>query len=261
MTVNDWDFNALESLIQERGDNVIHELGINCPCRAEDAYAAGTLVDERPATRRRMGCAQCGGSGRFYRDAKQLKGLITSVESGRNRELLELGYARPGDCTFSPSLHAPQIQDFDRITMLYSTPVSGGEILMRNSANIGDNALLDLGLENAEDRLWYEADCVLWCEDEDGNTYTQGADFTVDGKVITWVANKPDDGKFYTLKYNAYLEWICYVSPLTRFDRNRKLGQRVLLRKIHLADINDHKFDTAAKRQDEALDFTRTKTV
>lgn len=258
----DWDFNALESLIEDRGETVVHETGVACPCRAEDAIASATLTENRPTTRRRYGCEQCGGTGFIYRNAKCVKGLITSVESGRNRELLELGYAVPGDCTFSPSLYATQIQDFDRITLRYPTPVSSGQILMRNAANMGDNAMLNLGLTESQDRLWYEAVCATWCEDENGVLYTQDVDFTLDGKVVEWGGGKaPSHGTFYTIKYNAYLEWVCYATPLTRFDRNRKLGQRVLLRKVHVASLNDYEFDTVEKREERELEFTRTTTI
>lgn len=256
----DWDFANLEQLIVDRGDRVIHEKGISCPCRSQDAYGSTILRENKPSTQRKLDCQQCGGIGWLYRDAGLIKGLITSVESGRNRKLIEAGYAIPGDCVFSPSLKFGQVHDFDRITMLYAAPVGDGQVLLRNAARLAENGLLNLGLSDAEDRLWYEADCVEWCEDEDGTVYTQSVDFRIDGKKIIWVGSKPADGKFYTIKYNAYLQWIIYATPLTRFDRDRKLGQRVLLRKVHVAEINDYKFDTAENRQEQEIAFT-TKTT
>lgn len=257
----DWDFNNLEGLIQSRGDNVIHETGVACPCRAEDVYGSTILQENRPATRRRLDCAQCGGSGWIYRNAQVIKGLVTSVEAGRSRQLIELGYAVPGDCVFSPSLNAVQVTDFDRITFQYAVPVNEGQVILRNAANLEDNAMLDLGLAANEDRLWYQADCVFWCEDEDGNVYQQGTDFTVEEKVLTWIGGRPRDGKFYTVKYNAYLEWIAYATPMTRFDVHRKLGQRVLLRKLHVAAQNDYEFDTVAKRAEQEASFTNKTTI
>jgi hypothetical protein len=255
----DWDFQALESLIIDRGEKVLVERGISCPCRAEDVYGSMIEHHNRPATRLRYGCEQCGGLGYIFRDPICMLGIITGVESGRNRSLLEMGFAVPGDCVFSPSIHAREIQDFDKVTMSYPSPVSGGQIIMRNSAHLNDNALRTLGLEQHQDRLWYQADCVSWCEDDEGNLYTQGSDFTIEGKVINWDATGPRDGQMYTIKYSAFLEWIVYASPMTRFDQNRKLGQKALLRKVHLAAQNDFKFDTAEKRADEAESFTRTK--
>ncbi len=257
----DWDFAQLEELIQARGDDVIHETGVACPCRKDDAYASTVLQENKPATQRKLHCPQCGGVGWLWRNAKVIKGLITSIESGRNRQLLEMGYAVPGDATFSPSLDAATLYDFDRITFLYPVPVGDGQIIMRNGARLADNGLLPLGLEANEDRLWYEAACVIWCEDENGRIYQQNTDFNVSGKTLTWTGGKPRDGVFYTVKYNAYLEWIIYASPMTRFDRARTLGQRVLLRKVHVAQQNGFDFDTAAKRQQQELEFTTKTTV
>jgi hypothetical protein len=257
----DWDFNSLEEFIQRRGDDVIHETGVSCPCRASDPYGSTILQGNKPATQRRLDCSQCGGVGWLYRDAKILKGLVVGVEAGKNRQLLEMGYAVPGDCTFSPSLNADQLLDFDRITFLYSIPVNDGQVILRNAANLSDNAMLQTGLDVLEDRLWYEADCVFWCEDEDGVLYTQDADFSIEGKTLTWNTRRPADGKFYTVKYNAFLEWIVYATPLTRFDRDRKLGQRVLLRKVHVAYQNEHEFETAAKRQEQEVAFTTKTTI
>lgn len=254
----DWDFELLESLIQQRGDFVIHEKGIACPCRGGDAYASLTTIDEAAGARRKIGCSQCGGSGWIYRNPRQIKGLITSVETGRNRNLIDAGYAVPGDCTFSPSLREGPIADFDRITFLYPSPTSDGQVIMRNAANLGDNAMLNLGLASNEDRLWYYAACVHWCEDENGVVYSQGIDFNVCEKVLTWVGNRPVDGVNYTVKYDAYIEWICYGSPMTRFDVDRSIGQRVMLRKLHVAAQNDYQFNTVAKREAQATTFTKT---
>jgi hypothetical protein len=257
----DWSFENLEFLIQERGDEVIHETAVSCTCRTEDFY--GSMIDDvdgRPATTRKINCNNCGGNGWLYRNARVIKGLITGMQVGANRQLLDLGYAVPGDATFSPSLTAGDIGDFDRITFLHAEPVSEGQILMRNAANMGENIALDTKLLSTEDRLWYQAECTTWCEDEDGVLYYQNTDFEFDGKVLRWVGNTPNDGKFYTIKYTAFLEWIVYASPFDRVDRNRGLAQRVLLRKVHVAFPNDSERDTASKRQDEELEFTtRTK--
>lgn len=257
----DWDFGNLESLIQSRGDEVIHETGVSCPCRREDSYASTILHNNNPATQRKYGCEQCGGLGWLWRDAKVIKGLVTSIESGRNRQLLESGYSVPGDAVFSPSLDVGQVHDFDRITFMYAVPVGDGQVIMRNGANLEDNGMLSLGLATNEDRLWYEADCVIWCEDENGVVYQQDSDFKVEEKKIVWIGTSPADGIFYTLKYNAFLEWIIYSTPMTRFDRARTLGQRVLIRKVHVAAQNEFEFDTAAKRQEQELSFTTRTTI
>ena len=90
-----------------------------------------------------------------------------------------------------------------------------------------------------EDRLWYNASSSIWCEDEDGNVYRSG-DFKLDGsKIIKWTGDSPTIGKKYVIKYNAYLEWIAFDPPAVRRDRNRDLGQRVGLRRRHVALIDD----------------------
>lgn len=257
MAALDWDFRLLESLIEQRGDEVIHELGVACPCRQQSQMGSLSYdVNQQPATVRRLDCDQCGGTGWLYRDAKIIKGLVTGVEAGRNRSLMEFGYAVPGDAVFSPSLRTVTMSDFDRITLMYPVPVNDGQVILRNVSRSGDIAMLRTGLSPDQDRLWYQADNVYWCEDENGVLYTQDVDFTVDEKVITWTANRPADGVAYVVKYDAFLEWVVYSTPLTRFDRDRSLAQRVLLRKVHVAFLNDYEFDTATKRQEKEISFT-----
>lgn len=250
----DWDFSLLEFLIQDRGDEVIHETAVACPCRAEDHYSSLITYQNRLARRRQISCEQCDGNGWLYRNARTIKGLVTSVNSG-NRNLVDIGYAEPGDCVFSPSLDVGLISDFDKVTFTYPVPLDGGQQIMRNAANMSDNKGLNTRLTETEDRLWYIPDRSIWCEDEEGKVYQQDADFVFDGKKLRWVGNKPLDGQFYTIKYTAYLEWICYSTPMTRIDVNRNLGQKVLLKKIHLAFPNDEA-STPAERQEQEIVFT-----
>jgi hypothetical protein len=253
----DWDFNFLEMLIEQRGDELVHELGVACPCRRNAQLNSLAFdINNRPAAQREFGCEQCGGLGWIYRDAKLLKGLITGVDGGASRQLNEHGYLTPGDCVFSPSLFVREISDFDRFTFTYPVPVGDGQILIRNGGHINDLSSIRTGLESNQDRLWYYAGCVLWCEDTNGTVYQQNVDFSVDEKIITWNSRKPADGVPYTVKYTAFLEWIAYSTPFIRFDNNRSLGQRVALRKIHVAYMNGFKFDTPAKRADQESEFT-----
>ena len=255
----DWDFDGLESLIEDRGDEVIHETGVSCTCRVDNSYGSVTEHQGRPASARKIHCPHCNGTGWIYRNSQVIRGLVTSVDTGRNRKLVEMGYAVPGDCTFSPSLTGPVISDFDRITFLYPIPTSDGQTIVRNAAHLGDNQVVSTKLSNTQDKLWYNAESSFWCEDEDGVVYTEGTDFSLDGKRINWFANRPADGKTYTIKYNAFLEWIVYSSPATRFDQDRSLGQRVMLRKWHVAYVNDFDFESPTSRHAEEVSFT-TKT-
>lgn len=256
MTLPDWDFAKLEELIEARGDEVIIETGVACPCRREDSFGSGIEHEKQPATLRRLNCTRCQGDGYIYRQARCIKGLLTSVESGPNRKLIEAGYAVPGDAVFSPSLDVEPIGDFDRITFTKSTFVGEGQIILRNAANIEDNAARRTGISTSEDRLWYQADCAIWCEGEDGTLYAQNTDFVLEDRTIRWVGNKPDNHTFYTLKYTAYLEWIVYNSPLARVDSGRSLAQRVLIRKKHVAFHGGSLADTPAKRQVEQETLT-----
>lgn len=262
--MSDWSFENLESLIEDRGENVILETGISCPtCRAEDIYGSTILRDGVPATAQngRIGCPVCYGLGWIYRNAREVRGLITSVQAGANKNLLEGGWAVPGDSVFSPSLGTCALSDFDRITICYPVSVGSGQTIVRNAANMEDNAALSSGLTPQEDRLWYRPSYAVWCEDMDGNVYTQGVDYEFDGKIIRWGATKPADGKVYALKYFAYLEWIIFATPMARFDNGRSLGQKVLLRKAHTAFINAHPVDTVPKRVEQEASFTTKITL
>jgi hypothetical protein len=257
----DWDFAGLESLITDRGDEVIHELGVACTCRVDNAFGSAVEHQGRAASRRKINCQACGGTGWIYRNAQVIKGIVTSVDTGRGRKLLEMGYAVPGDCTFSPSLRGPTISDFDRITFKYAIPVSDGQTIVRNAAKIQDNQLVDASLTTLQDKLWYNASCSFWCEDEDGIVYKEDTDFVLSGKRITWGATRPADGTTYTVKYDAYMEWIVYSSPATRFDTDRTLGQRVMLRKWHVAYLNDFKFETPDSRKQAEIEFTTKSSI
>ena len=255
----DFNFARLEELIQARGDEVIHETAVACPCRNGDVFAALVHVEGKPANQRGLDCPQCQGDGFIYRNARRIKGLITSIESGSQRQLLDIGYAVPGDAQFSPSLQAGTLSDFDKITICGTVPVNEGQVIMRGAHTIEDNALYVTDLEENEDRLWYRPGCSIWCEDENGVVYTQGSDFTFENKKIVWI-NGPDVKTLYTVKYTAYLEWVIYSTPMTRFDNGRNLGQRVLLRKKHVTFTTDSPEDSPAHRAAKEASFTtRTK--
>jgi hypothetical protein len=95
-------------------------------------------------------------------------------------------------------------------------------------------------LEENEDLLWYHAIEGIYCEDIDGNTYKRG-DFELDGsRIIRWIGKQPTKGTAYTFKYAAYPEWIVFMPPTKRRDRDRDLGSRIALRKRHVALINEN---------------------
>lgn len=258
----DWDWGLLEGLIQDRGDEVIHETGVACPrCRKEDAVASFNERNPNEAIRiREVNCPNCHGYGFIYRNATKIKGLLTQVNAG-NRQLIEIGLALPGDCIFSPSLGVCDLQDMDRVTLCLTDVAHEGGTIQRGAAHMSNARLRPTDLAENEDRLWYAGSgCAVWCEDENNVVYNAEADFQIIDNKVRWVGKKPKDGVFYSLKYFYYPEWIVYASPLQRVDRARNLGGRVVLRKKHVAYTQATSIATPAQRQAEQIALTgRTK--
>lgn len=255
----DWQFSMHDDFIDRRGDLVLHEQGVACPaCRGEDYYASNLMENNQPKRIRSLNCNVCQGDGFIYRNARPIRGLLTGIQHGANRQLIEAGFMVPGDCSFSPLLsECPGISDFDRITFSHAQPINEGQVILRNAANMGENVGLEVGLTPDQDRLWYLSDCAIWCEGEDGTLYQQGVDYTLSGKKITWVGNRPPDNTYYVLKYKAYLEWVAWSSPMERVDHGRTLGQKVMLRKKHVYFSTGSPADTAEARTAEQREFTQ----
>jgi len=233
-----------EGLISNRGSNMVHEMGLKCPkCRTSDP-AANQLRDGKSQTRG-PNCANCRGDGYIYRGAIVVRGLATSIRQQKN--VHDVGYAQQGDMQFSigpESLScetgARRVSMSDKFTATWDQPLDEGQGIVRGAHTMGDNLRLKNQGEANEDRLWYEPGEALFCEDENGETYTPG-DFNLGpGRVISWVGRQPMVGVKYVLKYTAYFEWIVWAPPQERHDRdNRNLGPLVFLRKRHVAFIND----------------------
>jgi hypothetical protein len=232
----DWNFPLTEGLLNNRGEDLIHETGIRCTCGVDNTYA-GQLEQTHVARRRTtLSCKQCAGDGYLFRNARKIIGLVTGIAENRARE--PGGWAEPGDCIASVR-PGYQVTAGDMITFTWAMPLPDGQVIMRGAGTTGENSTRQTFLEANEDRLHYCASDSIWCEDEDGKVYDYG-DFTFDGsKIIRWIGNQPLQGQKYIIKYNAYLEWIAFIPPNVRVDRGRDLGSRVLLRKRHVALIND----------------------
>ena len=226
----DWSFPLLEDHITNRGTEVIHEMGLACHCRNTDPLA--------PLDTLRVGCDTCLGTGYYYRNPRRIDGLLTSIKTDQN--LILAGYIAPGDCIFSPHMYLhPQVEALDKITFTHPQPVNEGQVIVRGAAHRGENKILKTYLNENEDRLFYTGLKSMWCEDENGILYEEGSDFVIEGKVIRWLTNKMRLNTRYTLKYEALLEWIAFSSPFERRDRDRDLGPKVLLRKLHVAILNN----------------------
>jgi len=101
-----------------------------------------------------------------------------------------------------------------------------------------------------EDKLWYEPNEALWCEDENEVVYHRYSDFVLGpGRVIKWIGNRPLVGTKYSIKYTAYFEWMVFQPPSERYDRDCKdIGPLVFLRRRHVAWINDSPYITPSDR-------------
>jgi hypothetical protein len=143
-----------------------------------------------------------------------------------------------------------RIGAWDKLTATWDQPLDDGHVLVRGSGTLNDNAGLNTFLHEDEDRLWYEPKSAVWCEDEDNVVYNEGADFELGpGKIIHWIGKKPQLRKRYTIKYNAFFEWIVFSPPQERRDRsNADIGQLVFLRKRHIALVNASPVATAEDR-------------
>jgi len=242
----DFDFSSMRGQIDERGENVIHEIGLRCTCNREDMFAGETEHGAHAARqRRRFGCTICSGYGYIYRQARYLTAMITGIRQSKTQ--VESGWIVPGDATMSV-MPGELVSAGDLITFTWSEPISDGQTITRGAAAMGDNQSRKTGLEDDEDRLWYNAESSIYCEDEDGNVYSSGSNFVLNGsKIIKW-AGGPAKGKSYTIKYNAYHEWVVFVPPDIRRDHGRDLGTRVAIRKRHVAMINTSAAASAADK-------------
>jgi len=223
--------------IDDRGETLIHEVGLRCTCNQEDMFAGETEHGvQAMRKRRRFGCQICGGYGYIYRNPRPLIGMVTGIR--QNKAQLEAGWAVPGDAVLSVK---PEyvISAGDLITFTWPQPVADGQVLIRGAASTNDNLTRKTGLEDNEDRLWYNAISSIYCEDEDGHEYRSGSDFELNGsKILKWLNGGLLKGKSYAIKYNAYMEWVVFMPPDIRRDQDRDLGTRVTIRKRHVALIN-----------------------
>lgn len=242
----DLNFEQSEGLIQNRGVNILHEIGIPCPCKTT-ASNEGALGHADPT------CSRCKGFAFLWRDPVLLKkGLVSNVTF--QRDLANAGWVLPGDMTYSPSLHSRVISDFDRITITNPFPVDP-QVIVR-----GEKSVLTprpKGLEDNEDFLFFQAAeaYAIWCEDDNEVVY-QHPQFTLDGRKIIWTeGGGPAVGVKYSIKYRGHQEFVVFATPLQEYDRSRSLGQRVLLRRIALPAGNTRREITASWR--ERLDGNR----
>lgn len=212
------DTQAQRRLTRELGEYITHYPVIVCSCAREQA-------DGHPLPT----CQVCGGSGRAYGHGRRVRGLVAALNSA-DRALLASGLAMPGDMTFSPEvLPVGQlvISDYDVLRLSYGQSYEGDSLIR------GDDQLsyhpatirqVEQHLSHSGGRVWY----------------VEGADFTIEGRRVVWAAGRgPAMGDAYAVRYDAIYDWVVYPGvTVQRVDRGTGLGQRVLLRKRHLAGVS-----------------------
>jgi hypothetical protein len=237
-----------DELINKHGEIVVHETSVACPkCRT------GATGD---AVLGHLMCSNCSGDGYLFRNPRYIQGIITGISS--HNDLVTSGFVQPGDCVMSLSPYLrPPVSDFDKITFTWPQPMLDGEIIVRGECHKNEQERLgNIVLQNSEDRLCYEAKSLIHCEDENQVEYFQDADFVFDKKVVRWVGNQPKIRTRYVIKYEAIFEWFVFNAPFERRDNGKNIGQRVVLRKRHIAQlVDDPKEDTAAEKANMEKSF------
>lgn len=202
-----------DNFVQDEGESVRHLKAVLCPCQDETG---------RPDPN----CKKHEAGGYQYLDERFLIGLITGIEN--NETLMKSGLFLPGDCIFSP-LSDEKIGERDKIIFTWPLPYLG-EVNVRSDVDDFDT-------------LFYSAQSVSLCLDEDDVRYVEGRDFYLDGKKIIWdwqakesQGVAPAAGKRYSVRYMAYVEWLAFIPPATRISNGEDIGDKVFLRKRHLVE-------------------------
>lgn len=242
-----------DGLVSSHGIDMIHEIGIACTCRVEDVYAS--TRDDGVDRRREPFCSRCGQDGFLFRSPELIEGIFTGVRHQRN--VLDAGNYLPGDAIFSPSPNPAtcsgtnrRIGTADKLTATWAEPIDEGQVLIRGSGGKAAAGGVITMLDDEDDRLWYEPAKSIWCEDEFSVIYVEGADFELGpGRIIRWVGNQPDIGVRYSVKYEAYFEWIVWQPPGERVEQDKNLGELVNLRKRHIRFVNSSPFATSEDKQ------------
>lgn len=251
----DFEYFYKDILIEDRYSVIIREVGVACPCRVEDTYS-GQQDDAIRKRIRSVDCNLCELEGYIFRSPQRMEGLLTGINI--RKEVSFYGIAAPGDCTFTPRIKInPPFSDFDRVTFTHSQQVGEGQIIVRGSGTLGESKTRKTYLQPNEDRLWFEADKAIHCEDEYGKIYKQGSDFELKTKTIVWLGAKPPIRTRYVLKYTGFFEWLVFSAPVERTDKGNNLGQRVLLRKRLAIPINENPKESRI----EKLGFVSKMTV
>ncbi len=189
------------------------------------AQATRCGCSNTPTSPNNMACAVCGGIGYFYPNAlAYTHAVLTSVT--QTEDLLALGLAQMGDLVCDQPPGAVSLSPWDLVLTTWTSGVPfQGETVVRGTGTT--------------DKLTFRANtvyAVIQTNPTTGAVTTYSAsDYSVNGKIITWLANAPTAGTLYTIRYNATYEWVVFAPGLVRMERGTNFGPRTILRKREIA--------------------------
>lgn len=225
---------------KKRGEDVLFFQHRKCPCGA-------TQVDiqeirdkgkgSQDSLRANLTCPLCRGYGYTWDEPIIIRSLINDVTTSNMKDLLSTGLAAPGDMTMNPaplSMRNITISDFDKVIFPHrgGQPYDG-DVVVRGQRKNQNWDLLSYRAAQVVGVAWLPdgADALTICVEGTDYTWSRLSD------KLTWIPggpNVPPVGTRVTVTYNCYYEWIVFVSPFVRVERNNRLGPRVLLKKKHL---------------------------
>jgi hypothetical protein len=199
---------------QGHGETLNWQRANKCPC----------TVNDNDSNRALFSCAVCGGVGWVYEAPVSLVAIITGVRNEKN--LLDAGIIDIGDLLMGMApAETHLISDWDLIQMTWPQ----GQPYEGDVRTRGDGPT---------DKLSYAPIQIYNCFAVDPvagtiKPYVQGVDFTVSGRIITWIRDLPT-GTRYSIKYTTNFVWVAFVTPADRYDKGVTIGQKVFLRKRHV---------------------------
>jgi hypothetical protein len=141
-------------------------------------------------------------------------------------DLVAMGLAEVGDLQVSTRPGQLHLDPFDLCFVPWSVGVPmTGALMTRGSGST--------------DTLGYRAALVegVWTVDATTGRitpYLLDQDFTVQGRVITWIGAAPPTGTVYSIRYSGDFEWVVFDPPDQRLAFGVDLGQRAILRKRYI---------------------------
>lgn len=192
--------------------------GRKCSCTSEmDANRANPL------------CLVCSGTGTFYANPSYITAALSAASN--TKILMDFGVALPGDIIMSlRPMDDVLIADRDQVKFTWETGESyEGELAKRGAAS--------------SDKLIYDAlslDAVTQSDPDWGTvtSFLEITDYThaSQSDTLTWLSGRgPAQGSTYSVRYRPRFSYLCFTPPAERRERGTSLGQRVLLRRKHIA--------------------------